>query len=189
MRLSSFLIILILFSPGLGHALFTTGIGGAVVQENKNISLQKTSTKNFYEVYALSQLQKWPVHVGLAYMIVSSSNELTETTNEQLSSANLYVMARFGFFKNEPLSLTIYFNPTVQATYATTGNVADKWTGAAYAVQVLAQPKITETFRLNGGVMYHTETYSTKSSTSASSSASSFTRTSLLPVLGMQYSF
>ena len=189
MRLSIFLIILILFSHHLGFAYFDFGFSGAVTQENKNISTQKTSTKNFYEVYGLSQLQKWPIHVGIAYMIVSSSNELTETTNEALSSANLYFVMRFGLFKKEPLSLTLYYNPSVQATYSTTGNAADKWTGSGYALQILWQPEITETFRLNGGVMYHSEAYTSKSTTSASSTVESFTRTTLLPVLGMQYSF
>jgi hypothetical protein len=188
-RLTYFLFILFLFSRAFAFASLDAGIGGAVIQESKTISDQKNSTKNFYEVYGLTQIQKYPIHFGLSYLIVASTNNLTATTTETLYSSNLYFMARFGFFKKEIVSLTLYYNPSVQATYSTTGNASDQWAGAAYALQFLLQPQMTDNFRLNGGVMYFSETYSSKSTTSASSSVTSFTRTTLLPALGMQYSF
>lgn len=180
---------------GFGQPLHanSTHIGLAVglVQDTRSTSSKDTLQNTLVDGYIFTPLFKTKsFFLGAEYMMITTS--MPNGADDQTATlvANNPMMAlKLSLDRNGFFSLSVMGSPYVSATYNVTGGVAnDTWTGQAFAGKFSYHAELSSAWKVTTSLTYFSASYSSKSSTSTSS-VSSFSRTLLIPNLGLEVYF
>ena len=186
-------IVMALFAGFWSPAQANTHMGLAVglVQDQRTTSSKDTLQNTLIDGYLFTPLFKTKsFFLGAEYMLITTSMPNGADDQTATLTANNPMMAlKLNLDRNGNFSVSGMGSPSVTATYNVTGGVAnDTWTGVAYAGKFSYHAEISQMWRVSTSITYFSATYSSKSSTSTSS-VSSFSRTLLIPSLGLEVYF
>lgn len=170
----------------------TTHIGLALglVQDQRSTSSKDSLQNTLVEGYLFTPLFKTKsFFLGVEYLLITTSapngadeNTATMTATNPMAAFKLHLSKGL-------LSVTVMGSPSVQANYSVSSGVAnDLWTGTSYAAKLTLHPNLSTSWKICASLMYFGASYTSKSSTSTSS-ISSFSRTLIIPTLGVEVYF
>ncbi len=167
------------------------GLAVGLVQDSRSTSSKDTLQNTLIDGYLFTPLFKTKsFFLGAEYMMITTS--MPNGADDQTASlvANNPMMAlKLNFDRGGAFSVSVMGSPTVSATYNVTGSVAnDTWTGQAFAGKFAYSAEISSSWRVATSITYFSASYTTKSSTSTST-LTSFSRTLLIPSLGLEVYF
>ncbi len=106
------------------------------------------------------------------------------------SNSNLNTIAPYAgfskFFQKQLYSIAGFYIPTATAAYSESGQGTENWTGSGYAGQVSVHPALNKYMAVSVSIKYISLNYINKSGATIST-VNSFSRTSLVPSLGLQF--
>ena len=182
-----FIIYSISFFAG-SSVLAATRMNLDVVQMSDNSSLKSygTTSKTHFDgslLFSTWQESSFYFAAGLFNNIeiapVGASSNSTLNTIAPYAGFSL-------FFQKQLYSLSGFYIPAATAAYSETGAGTENWTGSGYSGQLSLHPALNKYMAVAVTVKYVSLSYINKSGSSISS-VNSFTRTSLIPTLGLQF--
>jgi hypothetical protein len=183
-------VLLLVLSPTLALAEMQIGVDFGLLQDQNTISSQSTVSNTYYDLTVyLQALKAYGLFLGLDYAFISSSQPVSAAATATLSSSNPLLGAKYFFGKDKIASITIAGSPLVEATYSVTGATSDVWSGSAFLTKLALHPNISKSVKVSLAIVYYSATYNSKSSTSSSTTLAGFSRTLLIPTMGLQFAF
>lgn len=182
-------IIFTLSSPTLADVHFGADIG--LIQDQKSITSRDLIQTTFYDVNLYLQASKsYSIYLGFEYIHISTTQPNTvELTTATLTSSNAMAGIKYIFGRKKLFSVSLMGSPFIQANYEVTDATNDLWSGSAFASKLSIHPELSGSLKLCASVIYYSTTYTSKSTSSGSTSVSSFSRSLLIPTIGLQFNF
>lgn len=173
-----------------GNSSFRVGFEAGNLVENQSLTGTQT-LKTAYDAYLLYSLTKeGTFSLSLGHLYLNSIEPVTATTSALLKTFNPYFGFKFGFGPKQVANLSAGYIPYSQASYTQTGTATEVWTGTGFICKLSLQPRFTE--RLLGvlSLNYFSGTYKTKDTKDGTvTTATNFTRSLIVPTIGLQFNF
>lgn len=184
---------LILFLSIVVQAKADILLGGDVglIQDQKSISSRDLIQTTYYDAFIYVQAGRtYPLYLGFEYIYVNSTQPNTTATNTAtLISSNAMAALKYVFGRRELFSISLMGSPFIQANYQVTGSASDLWSGSAFASKFTIQPELSSSVKVCFSLIYYSASYTSKSESSGSTTVNGFTRSLLMPSLGLQLNF
>jgi hypothetical protein len=167
------------------------GVDAGIIQDQKSITSRDVIQTSFYDGYLYVQAgRSYPIYLGFEYIYISTTQPNTTATNTAtLTSSNVMAAAKYVFGRRELYALSIMGSPFIQANYKITGSPSDLWSGSAFAGKFTVQPELSSSVKLCFSLIYYSASYTSKSESSGSTTVNGFTRSLIMPSLGLQLNF
>lgn len=184
-------ILIVLFMSPFATADIHFGADAGLIQDQKSITSRDIIQTTFYDANLYLQASRnYQFYLGFEYIQISTTQPNTvDTTTATLTSSNAMAGMKYVFGRKKLFSVSLMGSPFIQASYKVTGATSDLWSGAAFASKVSIHPDLTNSLKLCVSIVYYSATYTSKSESSGSTAVSSFSRSLLIPTLGLQFNF
>jgi hypothetical protein len=168
-------------------------LGGdlGLIQDQKSISARDLIQTTYYDAYIYVQASRsYPLYLGFEYIYINSTQPNAIATNTAtLISSNAMASLKYVFGRRELYSISLMGSPFIQANYQVTGSASDLWSGSAFASKFTIQPEIFASIKVCFSLIYYSASYTSKSESSGSTTVNGFTRSLIMPSLGLQLNF
>ncbi len=184
-------IFIILSISHLALADIHIGVDLGLIQDQKTITSRDIIQTTFYDANLYVQASRsYPFYLGFEYIQISTTQPNTvDTTTATLTSSNAMAGMKYVFGRKKLFSVSLMGSPFIQANYKVTGASSDLWSGSAFASKLSIHPDLTNSLKLCVSIVYYSATYTSKSESSGSTAVNSFSRSLLIPTLGLQFNF
>lgn len=168
-------------------------LGGdlGLIQDQKSISARDLIQTTYYDAYIYVQAgRSYPLYLGFEYIYINSTQPNAIATNTAtLISSNAMASLKYVFGRRELYSISLMGSPFIQANYQVTGSASDLWSGSAFASKLTIQPELSASIKVCFSLIYYSASYTSKSESSGSTTVNGFTRSLIMPSLGLQLNF
>lgn len=183
-----FLLLFSLFGINAESAVFAEANGLYLTDTFKNSS-DASYSKSFYmlDVFAnLENKKKW--YAGLHVDQINFSENPTTSTSYTLTSTNLGIMFLYLLDKDGTFSVSAGYSLVANGTYQATGASELKLSGSNYWVTLGVMPQVAENLYMGLRWAYYVVSYN-KSTVGSTATDVSYSRTLMMPLLGISWRY
>lgn len=178
--------------------LICQNVDAALIEGNFNIfqgTLSRTETHKNAKTFAsfgifvnLNRGEKARYFAGWYVMSVSSTDDLSPSINEKLTSSDMGPAFRWNIDRNSMFSATFAYGILCKGKYSTDGGTDEDLSGSSYLLKVAMEPEVAENFNIGIAINYYNANYNKKVINSTESSVSE-KNTWMFPSLSLAWRF
>lgn len=173
-----------------GNSNFRTSAEAGYLTDTQGLTSTKTTKVSYDFAASYTPSKDGNLSFNIGHLYINSIEPVSANASALLKSFNPYLGLRLSAGDNQLISLSFNYMPYTQASYTQSGLPVETWTGTGYSVKLSLHPKLSDRFDGMISVLYYSAQFTKKTADDgAVTSVSSFSRSYLTPLVGLQIRF